>query len=415
MFPVRRVAERQASVVFAALLCGAILLVSQTGAWGQGRDTGGPSLDGEEGKTYVAGELIVTYEEDTTGAAEDAVVEGVAGEVEEDIEGLDAEVVALPEIKGAAPGEAREDALRRARDELEKTPGVEAVDFNYVRELSVYPNDPRFRYQWGFKKPGFQTAWNRVKGFGIKAAVVDSGIAGSHPDLRSRIAAQRDFVGVTEDGVAEDNVGHGTHVAGTVAAATNNGAGVAGGCPGCKLLVAKVGDDMLQDGDIAEGITWSADNGARVINLSLGGPQDSTVLRTAVDYAYGKGAVVVAAAGNENTSLPSYPAAYPNVIAVSATNRFDRRAFFSNFGTYVDVAAPGVDIQSTVPGGYDTFSGTSMASPHVSALAGLLAAQGLGKVEIRRRILRTATDLGPDGPDPLYGYGRINAELATRR
>lgn len=125
--------------------------------------------------------------------------------------------------------------------------------------------------------------------------------------------------------------------------------------------------------------------------------------------------MVVAAAGNGNTDRPAYPAAYLNVIAVAATDRHDRRASFSNRGNWVDVAAPGVDIISTVPGGYDHRSGTSMAAPHVSVLAGLLASQGRSPKAIRDRILRTALDLGPAGHDPYYGKGRIRADLATSR
>ncbi len=125
--------------------------------------------------------------------------------------------------------------------------------------------------------------------------------------------------------------------------------------------------------------------------------------------------MVVAAAGNGDTNKPKYPAAYPGVIAVAATNQEDRRTFFSNYGSWVDVAAPGVGILSTVPGGYRSFNGTSVAAPHVSALAGLLAAQGRGTRAIKDRIFRTALDLGPKGRDPYYGRGRIRADLATRR
>jgi thermitase len=141
-------------------------------------------------------------------------------------------------------------------------------------------------------------------------------------------------------------------------------------------------------------------------------PDPSTVDRTAVDYATSKGAVVVAAAGNGNTSDRAYPAAYPNAIAVAATNQDDRRASFSNYGDWVDVAAPGVSILSTVPSGYASWSGTSMAAPHVSALAGLLAAEGYDGAAIRTRILNTAVDLGANGDDPYYGAGRISASRA---
>jgi subtilisin family serine protease len=219
---------------------------------------------------------------------------------------------------------------------------------------------------------------------------------------------------VNNDNVAEDDGGHGTHVAGTVAAATNNGEGVAAVCPSCKLLVAKSGDENGSlTSDVVQGIYWSVDNRAKAINLSLGSYGNSRILEHAVNYAWKHGVVVVAAAGNDNTERPSYPAAYDKVISVAATDQADRKASFSNYGK-VDVAAPGVGILSTVPGGgYEAWDGTSMASPHVAALAGLLAAQGRTAPEIRRRIERTAVDLGADGKDKYYGWGRIDAQRAV--
>ena len=147
----------------------------------------------------------------------------------------------------------------------------------------------------------------------------------------------------------------------------------------------------------------------------MGARADSRILKHAVNYAWEHDAVVVAAAGNDNTSKPSYPAAYKNVISVAATNQADKKAYFSNFGK-IDVAAPGVEILSTVPGGgYAYEQGTSMASPHVAALAGLLASQGRSALEIRNRIQRTAYDLGAEGKDKYFGWGRIDASRAVSR
>ena len=177
---------------------------------------------------------------------------------------------------------------------------------------------------------------------------------------------------------------------------------MAGGCPACKLIIAKVFDpDQGYDFAIARGITWSADSGAEVINCSFTGPGDSRAFKDAIDHATKKGAVVVAAAGNGDTNKPKYPAAYPGVIAVAATNQQDQRTSFSNHGSWVDVVAPGVGILSTFPGGYRSLNGTSVAAPHVSALAGLLAAQGRGPLAIKDRILQTALDLGPKRPRSL--------------
>jgi thermitase len=236
-----------------------------------------------------------------------------------------------------------------------------------------------------------------------------------HADLRKKIAQAKDIV--NDDSTVKDLSGHGTHVAGIIAADTNNHKGVAGGCPNCKLLVAKVFDGK-NTGTVtrfAEGITWSADHGAEVINLSFTHPLYSRVEKSAIDYARKKGAVVVAAAGNEDTNDTMYPAAYrDSVIAVTATNKQNRRASFSNYGSWVDVAAPGVEVLSTIPGGYASWSGTSMAAPHVSALAGLLASQGRGRKSIEARITDTSVDLGPRGRDPHYGAGRISADRAVQ-
>lgn len=403
---------RQTSFILAAIIGASILLASQGGALGQPRQS---PFDRDGGKTYVAGELIVSYKRGTAESTENDAARKSEARAVENLEGLNAEVLSFPGIKDDRPGEAREAALRRVREDLEDASGVAAVDYDYVREFSFTPTDPKFGTQWGFHKPGFPTAWDKTRGGNVKVAAVDSGIAAKHPDLAGKIAAQRDFVGSTQDGVAQDDVGHGTHVAGTMAGATNNGIGVADGCPQCRLLVAKVGDSSgVTDRDLVEGIRWSADNGAKVINLSLGGTGRSDALKNAVNYAYNKGAVVAAAAGNDGSNVVNYPAAYSNVIAIAATTRDDRHASFSNYGSWVDVAAPGVNILSTVPGGYDSYSGTSMASPHVSALAGLLAAQGRSKAEIRSRIVSTATDLGAAGRDPYFGAGRINAARAVK-
>jgi thermitase len=404
--------KRQAGVVFVSLLGALALLAFSPAAWGQSAE--GAVDHGPAGAPYAAGELIVTYEEEAPDKAVESLDEEAGAEVEEDLPTIDARLFEFPEVEGEPSGEVREEELASIKKELKKDPAVKSVDYNYLRTLSYTPNDPRFDEQWGLIKPRFEDAWSRARGRGIRIAVVDTGADGQHPDLKRKIALQRDFK--HNDGTAEDSAGHGTHVAGTAAGATGNGTGVAGGCPACKLLIAKVfSPDVGYDFAIARGITWSADKGAKVINCSFEGPGNSEALKDALDHATSKGAVVVAAAGNGNTGSPSYPAAYSNVIAVAATNKYDQRASFSNHGSWVDVAAPGVDVLSTIPGGYDHRSGTSMAAPHVSALAGLLASQRHGPKAIRDRILRTALDLGPDGRDPYYGKGRIRADLATNR
>jgi thermitase len=398
--------------VIAAIMALVLLWLSPD-AWGA--DTTQSFDEDPRGAPYASGELLVTYEPEATERDVDEAVQESEARIEEELPGQDTQLLSFPEVQDERSEEAREQQLEQAKDILEGDPDVEHVDYNYLREPDYVPNDRYFvkGHLWGLKKMGAPGAWDRTRGNGVKVAVVDTGIVANHPDLRGKVVAQEDLA--NNDIVAEDDdLAHGTHVAGTVAALTNNSRGVAGGCPECGLLVAKAGDYTgLTDADVVEGIYWSVENDAKVINLSLGGPGDSWALERAVDYAWAQGVVVVAAAGNQNTSVPHYPSAYANVISVAATTKSDDKASFSNYGK-VDVAAPGVGILSTVSGRwYEAYSGTSMASPHVAALAGLLAAQGRTAPEIRQRIETTAVDLGPAGKDAYYGWGRVHAKRAV--
>jgi hypothetical protein len=226
----------------------------------------------------------------------------------------------------------------------------------------------------------------------------------------------------------QDDYGHGSHVAGIAAAATDNGAGIAGVAFNSSIMAVKVGYTDPESGehlarytDIAYGIMYAADNGAEVINLSLGGYGYSLGLKGAVNYAWDAGCVLVGAVGNDNKSDPFYPAAYDNVIGVSATDQNDAKAPWSNYGSHVAVAAPGSSIYSTYWNDGSTYahmSGTSMSAPHVAGLAALLFSQdgGRSNAEARSIIEGSADDLGDAGWDQYYGYGRINAykALGTR-
>jgi thermitase len=396
----------------AALLWAVLLLILAPGS--KGEPAAQPGVDNDpEGAPYVAGELLVAYEPGTSEEAEKTVVRRSGARTLEDLPG-EVRLVFFPAIRRQASEVVRERALARALEYLGHRAVVEAVDYNYLREPYFIPNDPRLSNQWGLTSTRFRGAWNAAKGDGAKIALVDSGVYSKHPDI-GRIIAQRDFV--EGDAVADDVYGHGTHVTGIAGALTNNGKGVAGGCFECGLLIAKVMGPIgfTTDSRIVQGIKWSVNNGADVVNLSLGGSGDSSVLRMAVNRAYGQGAVVVAAAGNEGTNVPQYPAAYSKVIAVSATTTDGRLASFSNRGDWVDLAAPGTGILSTSKsGGYDRMSGTSMAAPLVSGLAGLLASRGMSADSIRQRMQTTAKDLGPVGDDPRFGHGRIDADNAVR-
>ena len=403
----------QVGVLLAALVGAVALLVLSSAARGQA-----PAEDvideGPAGTPYAAGELIVTYKEDAPEGEVEEIKEEARADVESEIPEIDAEVLEFPVLKDERSQEAREQNLERKKKELEEDPAVESVDYNYIYTGSYTPRDPRFRFQWGLKKSGFEKAWNKTRGRGVRVAIVDSGADIGHVDLRRKVAARYDFV--NRNRTVEDLHGHGTHVSGIAVARTGNGRGIAGGCPGCKLIVAKALDKNLvgYNSNISDAIIYSAKNGARVINLSLGSHQGSASLENAINYATRRGALVVAAGGNYGTRKAVYPAAYRNVVAVIHTDRNDRRGFDASSGGYLDVAAPGMDILSTVPGSYAYKSGSSMATPNVAGLAGLVSAQVKRPVIVRRRILRTAKDLGPRGVDPYYGHGRIRADRAVK-
>jgi thermitase len=246
-------------------------------------------------------------------------------------------------------------------------------------------------------------------------AVVDTGVDYTHEDLAGTVRKGYDFV--NDDTDAMDDQGHGTHVAGTIAATLNNNKGVVGVSPNVvRILAVKVcGVGGCTWSNVASGIVYAADKQARVINLSLGGPESSQTLKDAVNYAWNKGVLLACAAGNEGAGDPLYPAAYKRCLAVAATDENDARASFSQYAPD-GVAAPGVSILSSLPGNnYESWSGTSMATPHVAGLAALLFSQNPNRTNrrVREIIQGTTDDIGTAGKDPIFGYGRINASKAV--
>ncbi|AWB45393.1 peptidase S8 [Paenibacillus sp. CAA11] len=281
------------------------------------------------------------------------------------------------------------------------------------------PNDALFsEYQWNLPITETNRGWNLSKGSNdVIVAVVDTGVDLNHPDLTGRILPGYNVIKPGQKPM--DDVGHGTHVAGIISAKVNNGEGIAGMTWGTKILPVKALDKSGSGTtySVAQGIIWATDHGAKVINLSLGNYAQANFLHEAIKYAYDHDVVLIAATGNDNTERPGYPAAYPEVLSVSATDAKMKRASFSNFGDYVDVMAPGESIASTYPGNqYAALSGTSMASPHVAALAALIRSVNpdLRNTEVMDIIRNNVIDLGNPGHDKYFGYGQIDVFSALK-
>jgi serine protease len=323
---------------------------------------------------------------------------------------------------------------------------------NYVARAFLTPNDPYLNLQWHLDNPVYggihtKSAWDTASGSGVTVAIIDTGIAYENynasngkkyykaPDLADTcFVPGYDFV--ENDSHPNDDNSHGTHVAGTVAQSTNNSVGMAGVAYDSCLMPVKV---LNRNGSgtysaIASGIRFAADNGARVINLSLGGSSSSQTLLDALAYAYAKGVTIVAAAGNDGQGQVSYPAAHDDyVIAVGATRFDETKAGYSNYGSSLDIMAPGGDTsvdqngdgygdgvlqntfnpnnKNTSQFGYWFFQGTSMAAPHVAGVAALVLSNGNASTpaEVRRALEETADDLGTVGRDNVYGHGLVNA------
>ena len=306
--------------------------------------------------------------------------------------------------------------LDAAEASLKKNPKIKTVERNYLAEATLIPNDPGFTSQWHLSKISAPAGWDITVGsLSVPIAIIDSGVDSDHPDLLGKILPGFNFVRDNAD--TRDAGGHGTAVAGAAAALTNSGIGVAGVAWDNPIMPLSVFDESgyATYADVAEAVIYAADHGAKVINVSLGGPRYSVTLQNAVDYAWNKGAVIVASAGNDGTSEPIYPAALDNVIAVAATDKEDRLASFSSFGGWLDVAAPGTSIYTTSDGGgYGFWQGTSFSAPLVSGLTALLFSlnPNLTNAQILNILISSADDLGAIGYDNYFGYGRINVARA---
>ena len=420
--------KRRNKALLAMLLVISIFLTTAVYGAPVSADEGSPLANA----SYAPDRIVVKFKEGLSSAhvAQLNASQGVA--VVDEIPQIGVQILSVP------PGEVEVKIAAFRAD-----PRVEYAEPDYIALPAYEPNDPYYSNstQWGPRKIFAPQAWDLSKGdSSVVIAVIDWGVDLQHPDLQGKIwtnAGETPNNGIDDDGNGyiddvygwdfangdndpQDDYGHGSHVGGIAAAATDNGVGIAGVAFNSSIMAVKVGDGSTgtaQYSRIAMGIYYAADNGAKVISLSLGGYAYSGFLEAVVNYAWDAGYVLVGAAGNNNRSDPFYPAAYDNVIGVSATDQNDAKASWSNYGSYISVAAPGVSIYSTYWNGSSTYaymSGTSMSAPHVAGLAGLLFAQdgNRSNATVRSLIESTADDLGDAGWDQYYGYGRINAYRA---
>ncbi|MEB3329937.1 MAG: S8 family serine peptidase [Candidatus Sericytochromatia bacterium] len=287
------------------------------------------------------------------------------------------------------------------------------------------PDDPLVGKQAHLPRIHAFEAWSVTRGEGAPPlAILDTGVDHSHPEFAGRLHPASHNV-LTPGALPEDDYGHGNHVAGIAAASADNGVGVAGVAPRASLMVVKIMDanGRGDDATFAAGLVHAVEHGAKVVSMSFGAGQRSPLFEDALHYALERDVVLVASAGNENArndplKRPHLPSTFPGVIEVAATTNDDRKARFSNYGDTVALAAPGVDIFATYRlkfGGYGVFSGTSMATPMVAAVATLV--RGLHpewtRQQVRDHLERTADDLGAPGRDPRFGAGRLNAARAV--
>jgi serine protease len=415
-------ANRSLSSLFAGASALALLLAS--GLEGRAAAADDPTF-GSEGAVgdRIEGEIAIDVRDDASPAEVDAL--GARYGVSMRPNSAWSRTHDKLEVADVDP--ARQDAIIEA---MSRDPRVEHVEPMAVYRETFVPDDPLYASkQWHLRRVGAEKAWSYTCGQGVTVAVVDTGIACFDKGPFSRgtdLAGTRCEGGwnfVDDSPEAYDDQGHGTHVAGTIAQTTNNGVGAAGLAFCASLMPIKV---LNKQGfgsvaNVAEGIRFAADHGAQIINLSLGGPIKSGILKDAVEHALSAGVVVVAAAGNSGKKV-GWPAAYPGVVAVSATDDTDKIAWFSSRGPEVAIAAPGVGVtqQTVCNGGRDkceifgTFNGTSMASPHVAGVAAMIESLGVTRADAVRDALFESARAPAGGADPkLYGAGILDGGAAA--
>lgn len=347
---------------------------------------------------YVPNMLVVRFRNGVSAAAQARLLHRIGATPRTHIPQLRVDVVSVASVA-------------RAQAKLDASPLVlHATRDEVLHVLGSAPDDSFFSYEWGFRRAGFGTIWRRSSMTRpVVVAVLDTGVDATQPDLAGVVRSQIDLVNGGSS--AGDDNGHGTSVAGVVAALANNGVGGAGVCGACSILSIKV---MGSNGNgdlatVAAGIVKAADMHARVIDLSLGGPQGLDALQQAVAYAIGKGSLVVAAAGNSGLGTPFFPANYPGVISVAGSNQSDRLYSWSEHGSWIAVSAPGCNVAPLLHGGYGEFCGTSSATPLVAGLAGIMVAAHPGATNVR---VASAIERTAKRTSASVRFGRISAASA---
>ncbi len=356
---------------------------------------------------YVPDQILVKFRPGTPASEIARAHASAHAAVRDDIPQIGVQIVGLP--RGLSVG--------KAIGFYERNPNVEFVEPDYCLEPSLVPNDPWYaNWQLSLQLMDSEPAWDVTTGStSVPIAIADSGADFAHPDLQGRLVAGYDFV--DNDTYPMDENGHGTSVTGVAGATTNNGLGVAGVTWTSPILTVRIAGytGYTTSGRMTQAITYAADQGARVVNLSFATPSYLSSVATAVEYAWGKGTVTVASAGNEGQNAPHYPAALPYVVAVSGVEGRDTLVYYSNYGSWIDVCAPCSARTTSLGGNTGTVGGTSMSAPYVSGLFGLIFAANpeLTPEQAVDIVCQTATDLGDPGFDELYGWGKINLYRAV--
>lgn len=365
-----------------------------------------PDAAGKSGIVgFVPGRVLVQPRAGLSDVDVDEIVKGHGGKRKGHFKQIDVHVVELPE-------QANTQAVAKA---LARHPHLKFAELDMIVAPSLLPNDPSYGSQWHLSKIRAADAWPYAVGDGITVAILDTGVDAAHPDLAPLMVPGWNFY--SGNGDTSDVHGHGTKVAGAAAAAGNNGIGVSGVTWRARIMPIRIADPNAYAtfSRMASGISYAADNGARIANISYSGASASLSVQSAANYMRSKGGVVVVSA--ENTGARLTYAQNASLTAVGATDGSDVKASFSSWGAYVDVAAPGVGILTTVRGGgYGAASGTSFSAPIVAGVYALMmsANRSLLPATLDSILQVTTTDLGAAGWDEYYGYGRINAAAAVQ-